>query len=234
MNADTFENFRDDPAVRNAFAKLDRDQFQILGATCAASLATEYSFLSYTRALQILKARMSRLPPEVEGWYGERAEGRLIAYTSLVSAAEQMSQDLTSSGVDQILATRVREYFSVLQAAPYDTQIPRRFLELGATDDHIGHYRAWLRANDWNPLSFPGTGGTFAGVTKVAKGQIPLLQNTVNVIKQTGVPAIEGNDGDLTSVSIGAVIVIGAITLCIYTWPLCALAAALGSGPPPV
>jgi hypothetical protein len=223
MNGDTFQTLRNDPLVKSTFAELDKTLFQMLAATCASSLATEYNFGSYTKSLQGLKVRLSRLPPEVEAWYMQRVENRLTAYTSLVSAAQQVSQMLTIGGLHQILSTRANEFFSALQTDPYDRHIQQRFREMGATDDDIDHYQAWLRANDWNPLMLPGAGGTFEGLVTVARNQTPFLQAERDAIKEKGIPVLQGASGN-PSGWVGPGLFASLVVICLVGWIDCTVA----------
>jgi hypothetical protein len=216
------QRLRANPDIKTALGKLDKEQFEHTAAICMNSLCVEYNFISYTTSLQQLKSRMSKLPPEVEASYVQRAEQHLAAYKSAVSAADRISGMFTASGADRMLSQHGDDFFTLLRAPPHADQIRATFQQLGATNDDITHYQTWLRANGWNPLKYPGLGGTFASAVKAAQNAIPSYENQLDAVRTNGVPVIQGASPQAQSIAFGIVFVGVIVTICIVTWPLCA------------
>jgi len=224
MNSQTIEqnwkNLRDNPNTKVAAARLDVQRFYSDESICESASAAEYNHRSFTKSLQDLKRRMSSLPPDVEALYLQRAEQRVDAHNKAVAAAERISEQFTSSGCNQILLSNATTVFSIIQ--PNEAAIVQHYKGLGASDDDIAHSQTWLRANNWNPLSYPGAGGTFAGLVNVGKSETQALNNELAAIRNHGLPIIVGANNTGDWVLLGSLTV---LTACFIFVPGCVAAA---------
>lgn len=214
-----WEEVRNSPQLSEAVRKLPRETFAEDAPQSRECLMTYFNFESYKKCLQRLKAQQSALHPETEAMFVERLQQAVKAYRSFVSSADKVAASFRMSGVEEVLSNNARKLCWQLPHSKYFPKITETLRATGMNDSDISHYATILKDKDWDLLHLQGAQGTMTSVVKVASEQVPTLEKMVSVVRQHGLPVLEGSGGSAAPAAIGAVYFIGILAICIAVGP---------------
>lgn len=214
---ENWERVRNSPATKEAFRKLGKETFGEEAPKCRECLTTYLNFESYKNSLQVLKTRQSKLNSETEAWFAERFGQAVTAYRSFASSGDKIARSFAASGLESVLSENAKKLCWQLPHSKYYPPLADMLKTMGVSDSDVSHYSAVLKEKDWDLLHLQGADGTFAGLVRVASGQVPTLEKMLSAVKEHGLPVIEGGSGSSAPVWVGVAVVVGLGVACVLS-----------------
>lgn len=208
------EDFDADPNKTTTFDVLSLTDFKQQIVPHTEWLVTYYNYKFSRQNLQTLKRRTGFLSPGIEAHLIELHQHFAEATKSMLSAADSVAKTLASTKADQFIDKHKLALFCLTPENPSTAPLRRTLVGLGASEPECDHYLDWLKAHKWDPLSLPGSDGTYSGAVASARTHLPDIERDIETERQHGLPVLEGSDPATAGAAVFIVVVIVAIAVC--------------------
>ncbi len=215
---DTVKNL---PETQLAKSKLEKDVFEKAALSFHSCAATVINFEHFTRSMQAIKASLPMPDAQMEKRYVARFEDSIEAYKTFTSSLQTINLVFKKSGFDAVINANAPKLFKNLPMAPIYPRISENLRALGFSEADVSHCLSEMKANKWDLFGLHDAGGTFEGFVKVAVDQISILEKKLSVVKEHGIPVVEGANG--WWIGLLAVIGVAAVGATCWLAGLCVL-----------
>jgi len=220
---ENFEQFLSDPDYKTGIDKLDKPKVHELFESTKKNYTNFIAFYVYRRQMKVLKALEGKLADDQEKALRERGDQALTAYTKMVDDLKNINDMWSSSGVGQAIDRHAESVFQYLDYNPKTPPIIDEFRDMGVPEGSICWLFGAMMDKNFNILRVKEMDGTFSDIVKRAEPLIPKLKESVLVMKQHGLPIIEGAGSDEdeyveAGVVTGVAIIVGLIFGFCHDW----------------
>lgn len=209
-------DFHSDPDYKSAAAKLDKDRVNDEFKSVNEHVAAFISYCVYRRNMKALKARRGELNAETENRLVQRGHDAIGAYRNAAASLDNIREMFEASGMDKAIDSHMPALGQHLDEHPAMPELIKHFQGLGVPEDALAWEVRELKKTDFDLLRYRGGDGTFAGLANKAKSSIPVMEDSIRVMEQHGLPTIEGAGGDANPFVIAAAAIVVAGAVCFF------------------
>jgi hypothetical protein len=201
--------FRADPDYEAARQILASPEFASQGDGARAAFVETANFGFLYRSLRERKIRYGKLHNRLEESVLIRGERAVDSYReNLFPYLDYIESQFVGTSAGQCMERHAANLWGHAPYSDVAPQIMDDFRQLGVGEEELVCGREEMARFGYNPLAAPGMDGSFASFVGVQRANIRVLEDTVGVLRDGGVPLLEGASGASPGAVAGAVIVV--------------------------